>query len=203
MSLNAIKLYRHPRSGESQRVELMLGLLGLPTEVVPVNLMRPRQMTAGAVQQLRYGQAPVIDDHGTVVSDSNAILIYLAATYGKSQWLPCEHVKLAKVLRWLSLSEGEPWSGDAGGGSNIALSEDHDALDVFKKTLRLLRDMDRQLAVTDFLADEKPTIADVSAYVYVSHSSGGHISLSTYPNVRKWMTALESLPRFMELRPAG
>lgn len=40
MSEQAITLYRHPLSGHSHRVELMLSLLGLPTELVFVDLAK-------------------------------------------------------------------------------------------------------------------------------------------------------------------
>ena len=42
MSRPAIKLYRHPLSGHAHRVELMLSLLQLPTELVFVDLARAR-----------------------------------------------------------------------------------------------------------------------------------------------------------------
>ena len=40
MSQQPIKLYRHPLSGHAHRVELMLSLLGQPTELIFVDLMK-------------------------------------------------------------------------------------------------------------------------------------------------------------------
>ena len=47
----------------------------------------------------RFGQIPVLDDGGTIVSDSNAILVYAALKYERSDWLPREPAAAAEVQR--------------------------------------------------------------------------------------------------------
>ncbi len=88
MSEKAIKLYRHPLSGHAHRVELMLSLLGLPTELIFVDLMKGEHKTPEFLAINSFGQVPVIDDNGTVLADSNAILVYLAAKYGRGNGCP-------------------------------------------------------------------------------------------------------------------
>ena len=102
-----IRLYRHPLSGHSHRTELMLSLLGLPFEVVDIDLR------AGAHKRRRFwrknplGQVPVIEDEGVVIADSNAILVYLAGRYDAgAQWLPRDPLAAARVQWWLSLAAG-------------------------------------------------------------------------------------------------
>ena len=107
MSQPAIKLYRHPLSGHAHRVELMLSLLGVPTELVFVDLMKGAHKTPEFLALNRFGQVPVIDDNGIVLADSNAILVYLAGKYGNGQWLPSDPLAQAKVQRWLSVASGE------------------------------------------------------------------------------------------------
>ena len=34
------------------------------------------------------GQVPVLDDNGTVIADSNAILVYLARKLDRQDWMP-------------------------------------------------------------------------------------------------------------------
>ena len=92
MSQSAVKLYRHPLSGHSHRVELMLSLLNVPTELVFVDLMKGAHKTPEFLALNRFGQVPVIDDNGTVLADSNGILVYLASKYGNGQWLPSDPV---------------------------------------------------------------------------------------------------------------
>ena len=76
MSQPAIKLYGFPLSGHSHRVELMLSLLGLPTEFILVDLKHGAHKAPDFLATINsFGQVPAIDDNGTVLADSNAILI--------------------------------------------------------------------------------------------------------------------------------
>lgn len=78
-----MKLYSFPLSGHAHRARLFISLLGLPHEVVELDLK------AGANKQPEYlalnpfGQVPLLDDGGTLIPDSNAILVYLAKKAAK------------------------------------------------------------------------------------------------------------------------
>lgn len=91
---NPIKLYNFPKSGHAHRIELMLSLLNLPTELVFVDLAKGAHKQPDFLALNPFGQVPVIDDNGTVIADSNAILVYLAKNmttapgYPKRQPLP-------------------------------------------------------------------------------------------------------------------
>ena len=78
-----ILLYRYALSGHCHRVELFLRLLGLPSQPIDVDLRQGEQKRAEFLALNAFGQVPVIDDAGTVVSDSNAILTYLALRYAE------------------------------------------------------------------------------------------------------------------------
>ena len=79
-----IVLYTFTLSGHCHRVDLFLRLLGLPVQVVPVDLLTGEQRKPEFLQLNRFSQVPVIDDDGTVVADSNAILTYLALRYART-----------------------------------------------------------------------------------------------------------------------
>ena len=69
-----LQLYRMPISGHCHRVELMLSLLGLPYELIDVNLLRGEHQRAEFLALNPLGQVPVLVDAGQVLSDSNGIL---------------------------------------------------------------------------------------------------------------------------------
>ncbi|MFX4462445.1 glutathione S-transferase family protein, partial [Acinetobacter baumannii] len=54
-----------------------------------------------------FGQVPVLDDDGTIIADSNAILVYLATKFGRTDWLPQDAKGAATVQRWLSVAAGD------------------------------------------------------------------------------------------------
>jgi glutathione S-transferase len=113
MSRPAIKLYNFPRSGHAHRAELMLSLLQLPAELIFVDLAKGEHKTPEFLALNPFGQVPVIDDGGIIVSDSNAILVYLAKRYGNDDWLPQEPAAAARVQRWLSVAAGPVAFGPA------------------------------------------------------------------------------------------
>ncbi|KIF57215.1 glutathione S-transferase [Pseudomonas fluorescens] len=200
MSQSAVKLYRHPLSGHSHRVELMLSLLDVPTELVFVDLMKGAHKTPEFLALNRFGQVPVIDDNGTVLADSNGILVYLAGKYGNGQWLPSDPVEQAKVQRWLSVAAGQISSGPATARLITVFGAGYDAADAIKRSHALLQVMEDELANSAFLAGDKATVADVAAYTYVAHAPEGNVSLEEYPNVRAWLARVEALPKFVGMQ---
>lgn len=200
MSQSAVKLYRHPLSGHSHRVELMLSLLDVPTELVFVDLMKGAHKTPEFLALNRFGQVPVIDDNGTVLADSNGILVYLASKYGNGQWLPNDPVEQAKVQRWLSVAAGQISSGPATARLITVFGAGYDAADAIKRSHALLQVMEDELANSAFLAGDKATVADVAAYTYVAHAPEGNVSLDEYPNVRAWLARVEALPKFVGMQ---
>jgi len=200
MSQSAVKLYRHPLSGHSHRVELMLSLLDVPTELVFVDLMKGAHKTPEFLALNRFGQVPVINDNGTVLADSNGILVYLASKYGNGQWLPSDPVEQAKVQRWLSVAAGQISSGPATARLITVFGAGYDAADAIKRSHALLQVMEDELANSAFLAGDKATVADVAAYTYVAHAPEGNVSLDEYPNVRAWLARVEALPKFVGMQ---
>ena len=90
-----IKFYSFPLSGHSHRVELMLNLLGVEFDNIIVDLAAGEQKKEEFLTMNPAGKVPVIDDNGTVIADSNAIIVYLARKFGQ----PYSTYK-ERVRRW-------------------------------------------------------------------------------------------------------
>ena len=199
MTQAAIKLYRHPLSGHAHRVELMLSLLKLPTELVFVDLANGAHKQAEFLALNPFGLVPVIDDNGTLVSDSNAILVYLAKKYGDGQWLADEPLAAARVQRWLSVAAGQVAFGPAAARLITVFGAAFNAEEVINRAHALFKVMEGELATTPFLAGSTATIADVANYAYIAHAPEGNVSLQDYPNLRAWLARVEALPGFVPM----
>ena len=80
------------------RVLWTLPEMGLPYEIVGMDHPN-HDLDSPSYRALNpFGQIPVIDDDGVVVTESGAILIYLARKTGKL--LPRDLAGEAQVLRW-------------------------------------------------------------------------------------------------------
>jgi len=197
---NPIKLYRHPLSGHSHRVQLMLSLLNLPTELVEVDLMKGAHKQPEFLAMNAFGQVPVLDDNGTILADSNGILVYLARRYGDASWLPKDALGEAAVQRWLSVAAGQIAFGPAAARFVTVFGAKLNADDLIARSHALLKVMEVELSKQAFLAGNHITIADVAAYTYIAHAPEGNVSLSDYPKVRGWLSAIESVPGFVGMK---
>ena len=195
--MNPIKLYHFPLSGHAHRVQLMLSLLGLPVEVVFVDLAKGEQKQADFLAINAFGQVPVIDDDGMVLADSNAILVYLASKYGKGHWLPTDPVGVARVQRWLSVAAGPLHAGPAAARLITVFGAPYNAEEVIARSHSLLKVMDQHLSSSAYLTGDVATIADVAGYSYIAHAPEGNVSLEDYPHVRAWLGRIEALPGFV------
>ncbi|MFG6204334.1 glutathione S-transferase family protein [Pseudomonas retamae] len=195
--MQAIKLYNFPRSGHAHRVELMLSLLQLPTELIFVDLAKGEHKQPAYLAINSFGQVPAIDDGGVVLADSNAILVYLAQKYGNGRWLPADPVGAARVQRWLSAAAGPIAFGPAAARLVTVFGAQLNAEEAIARAHNLLKVMDVELGQSAFLAGDEPSIADVSAYSYIAHAPEGNVSLDDYGNVRAWLAWVEALPGFV------
>lgn len=196
----AIKLYRHPLSGHSHRVELFMSLLDLRYELIDVDLVNGEHKQPEFLSKNIFGEVPVIDDDGTIVSDSNAILVYLANKYDTNRnWLPEAPEFAAEVQRFLSIAAGPVAFGPAAARlvNVFGAQLDHEA--AMARANELLGTLDKHLAARDFLAGPA-TIADIACYTYIAHAPEGDVSLEPYPNVRAWLERITSLPKYVPMQ---
>jgi glutathione S-transferase len=192
-----MKLYYHPLSGHSHRARLFLSLLGQPVELIEVDLKSGAHKKPEFIELNPFGQVPVLDDNGTVVPDSNAIMVYLATKLGRSDWLPEDPLGAAAVQRWLSVAAGDVAFGPAAARLITVFGAKFSPEEVTARAHMLLARLEAHLTGRDWLAGERPTIADVAIYSYVSKAPEGNVGLSDYPNVNAFLGRIEALPGFV------
>ena len=200
-----MKLYHHPLSGHAHRARLFVALLGLPHELVEVDLASGAHKQPGFLALNAFGQVPVLDDNGIVIADSNAILVYLAKKSGRSDWLPEDAQGAAAVQRWLSVAAGELAYGPAAARLITVFGAKYNPDEVIARAHAILAKLEHHLAGRDWLVGAGPTIADVAIYSYVARAPEGNVDLSGYPSVNAFLRRIEKLPGFVSFvsTPAG
>lgn len=200
MNPAATRLHWHPLSGHSHRAQLMLSLLDRDFDLTEVDLVSGAQWTPAFVQLNPFGQVPVLESEGEVISDSNAILVYLAMRYDRSgRWYPRDAVGASKVQRWLSIAAGELVTGPMTARLANVFGMSVDKAKAQASAYTLFSVMEAELARAPFLVGHHPTIADVALYTYTAHAPEGGISLEPYPAIRAWIGRIESLPGFVPM----
>ncbi len=198
LSKAPVKLFRTPKSGHCHRVELMLALLGVPYEPIDLDMENRAHKAQDYLEISPLGQVPAIDDNGVTLSDSNAILIYLVARYGdEATWIGTSPAEKAEVQRWLSIAAGEIASGPCAARLVTVFGAEIDHETAKAKAHTLFKVMNTHLEARDWLAANRPTLADIAGYSYIAHAPEGGISLSPYTNVKAWLARIEVLPGFV------
>ncbi|CAO3440695.1 glutathione S-transferase family protein [Azospirillum endophyticum] len=192
-----MKLYHHPLSGHAHRARLFVSLLGLPHELVEVDLAAGQHKSPEFLKLNPFGQVPVLDDAGVIVTDSNAILVYLAKKAGRGDWLPEDPNGAAAVQRWLSVAAGEVAYGPAAARLITVFGAKFNADEVIGRAHTLLARLESWLSGQDWLVGDHPTIADVAIYSYVARAPEGNVDLQAYPSVNAFLRRIEALPGFV------
>ncbi len=143
------------------RVLWALEEIGLPYEIVGMDHPN-HDLDSPAYRAMNpFGQIPVIDDDGVVISESGAILLYLARKSGRL--MPRDLAGEAQVLRWsfTALTTIEVpvltlWFVNMMGGKD---SKPSNALQDWAEMR--LKQLDGWLAERSFIATEDFTVADI------------------------------------------
>jgi len=143
------------------RVLWALEEMGLPYEIVGVDHPNHDLDTPEFRAKNPFGQVPVIVDDGVVVTESGAIVLYLARKSGKL--MPTDLAGEAQVLRWsvAALNSVEvpiltSWFVDLCGGKDSKPSDE------LKKWAKMrLEQLDGWLANRQFIATAEFTVADI------------------------------------------
>jgi glutathione S-transferase len=166
------------------RVLWALEEMQLPFEIAGMD-HPARDLSAEAYRRLSpFAQIPSIDDDGLVLSESAAIVTYLAKKSGRL--IPGDRAGDAQVLRWCfaAMNTVEPpllslmvldWSADGSCGKHREF--------LVGWVNRMLGNLERWLAGRDFVATTEFTIADIlMAHVLTSGVKDEGL-LAPYPGV--------------------
>ncbi len=195
-----IKFYTFPVSGNTHRVELLLRALDLPFERIDVNLRDKEQKAETFLAMNPFGQVPVIDDNGTVIWDSIAILTYLALKYDTAgTLLPRDPATFAHVMAWLGKTSG-PIAYGLATARRINLFKAPQDIDAAHQIAHdFLHVMDEHLGMRAWLVGDTLTLADIACYAYVAHAPEGGVDLTPFEAVSGWLARMEAQPFFVAM----
>jgi glutathione S-transferase len=195
---NAIRIHSFPLSGHAHRVVLFANLAGINHQIVNVDLANGAQKSPEYLAINPFGQVPAVEDGDAIITDSNAILVYLARKYAPS-YLPTDPLSEAAVQKFLTLAAGELAFGPAAARLINVFKAPLDRDFTHMTAAKVLGKLETHLTGREYLVGDTPTIADVAIYSYTAHAPEGGISLDDYPNVRRLLANIESLDGFVPM----
>lgn len=202
-----MKLYAFPPSPNTWKVRAVAAHLSIPLELELVDLTKPRPADYLAVNP--SGRTPTLVDGDFTLSESNAIMQYLASQKPNSLWPNDPRVR-ADIMRWQSWQLAH-WGSDAcvplvfnrlvkkilnlGPPDEAAVSK---AIKAFDKEAALL---DAHLAKQPYLVGDEVTLADFSVAANLLPHKEAELPLEPYVHVQEWFGRVSSLPCWRETAP--
>ncbi|MFT4790064.1 MAG: glutathione S-transferase [Paraglaciecola sp.] len=196
---NAIRIHSFPLSGHAHRVHLFASVAGIAHQIVHVDLPAGEHKQATFLTLNPLGVVPVIEDGDAIVHDSISILIYLARKYAPA-FIPEDLQQEAEMHRFLAMSAGEISYGVGAARLINVFNSPSDPVFAKATAEKALIKLEQQLVGRDFLVANKISLADFAIYSYVARAPEGDVSLEPYPNVRRWLTNIESLKGFVPMQ---
>lgn len=199
-----MKLYDYILSPSCYKVRLMAALVGVKLEIRPVDFHPGAEHRRPELLALNpAGSIPILEDGDLLLTESAAMLVYLAAR-AAPEWLagPAPE-EAARVQQWLSFS-GRLTASLGGARLHEMLLRPGDIAALQAEGIAALRELEAGLVEQGlrgmrFLAADRPTVADIACFPYVALAPDGGVALDPYPAIRLWSRALRSLENFIEM----
>ena len=197
-----LTLHDYLGSGNGYKVRLLLHQLDIPYQRIELDIDKGETRTPEFLAKNPNGRIPALElEDGTVLPESNAILVYLAEG---SPFLPSDRLARAQALQWMFFEQynHEP---------SIAVSryimthlpEDHprraELPKLAEKGYDALRVMETHLGGHEWFAADSYSIADVALFAYTNVAHEGGFDLAPYPAVNAWLERVAAQPRHIPI----
>lgn len=189
-------------SGNCYKLRLALEQLQLAYLWVEVNSAKGETRTPEFLAKNPNGKVPLLQlPDGRYLSESNAILIYLAE--GSRLW-PTDRWQHAQALQWMFFEQysHEPYIAVARFIMKY-LPADHqrrqELPQLQERGCQALGVMEKHLQQQMFFSGSHYGVADISLFAYTHGAAEGGFDLSAYPALRAWLERVRTQPGFIPL----
>ncbi len=204
---DTMKLYGFPPSPNTWKVRAVAAHLGIPLELEIVDLTKPR--SAGYLALNPTGRTPTLVDGDFTLSESNAILHYLASRKPNSLW-PDNARARADIVRWQCWQLAH-WGAEAcqplifqrlvkkllnlGPPDEAAVEK---ATEAFNKEAKML---EAHLAKQPYLVGTDLTLADFAVAANLFYAKESELPVAPYSRLQDWFGRVSALPCWGQTAP--
>lgn len=192
-----MKLYEFGPT-RSLRVRWTLQELDIPFEAITVNMLKGEHLQPAFLKINPAGKLPALVDGDLVLTESMAIVIYLAEKYADKGFIPADVKQRAEFFKWImfTATELEQPLWRIARNTNLYPAEKRQPTDVemaaedFRPMAEVL---DEHLAGREFVAGDGATVADF-ALAYTLDWANEALLLGDFPRLQTYMTRMYARP---------
>lgn len=199
-----VQVYYFP-GPNGRKVSIALEEMGLPYEIVPVNILKGEQQRPEFLQISPNNKIPALRDWSAdgeliTIFESGAILQYLGRKSGLLY--PAAEAARCWVDSWLfwQCSGLGPMAGQLSWFIRVSNIPDRDERDYSyaihryrKEVKRLYGVLERQLSGRSYICDEY-SIADIASWTWVNQYHEHVGGLAEFPNIAAWQARIAERP---------
>ncbi|HVI87955.1 MAG TPA: glutathione S-transferase family protein [Dongiaceae bacterium] len=198
-----LKVWGRRNSFNVQKVMWLIGELDLPHEHIDAGGSFGLVNEPAFLAMNPHGRVPVIEDNGTAIWESHAILRYLAATYGAGHFWQADAVSRSQWDRWMDWSQASLhrdfldlfWSF-------YRTPEPQRDWNLIKTHLKLTQEhyalLDRHLAGRRFMVGDTLSLADITIGATLYRYFELEIERSPLPHLEAWYASLCRRPAYRQ-----
>lgn len=199
-----LKIWGRRSAFNVQKVMWLVGELGLEHEHTTLGGDAGGLDDPDFVRMNPHGRVPVIDDNGTVVWESHAILRYLAAVYGDAALWPDDPALRSHADRWMDWTQTslQPTFLNGIFWGYFRTPESQRDWPAIRQNQELsnqyFKRLDDALEGRDFLGGSSLGLADIPAGTHLYRYFGMDLERPALPRVEAWYDRLQERPAYRE-----
>jgi glutathione S-transferase len=197
-----LKIYATPLSANGRKVLAVSRQLGLKAEIHDVNVYRGEGRRPEYLAVNPSGKIPTLIDGDFVLSESNAILQYLAEAHGANRLWSGDAKQRGKIAQWL-FWESAHWQPTL-----IALLSELVGHRLLPERIPspkhapdwsgapvqpILNTLEAGLSANTFLTGAEPSIADFAVAGMTTYFQAAVFPFQLFPRIADWYARFESL----------
>ncbi len=194
-----LKIFGSPVSIKVNKVRFVANYLGLDSELVTLNPMAGDLQSEDFLKINPIGKMPAIVDGDFCLSESGAIIRYLASK-ANSDIYPTDPKQRAVIDQWIDFGSMHVGASFIKVFFNLAFAEkigmekDQRSMEEGKAWLldRFLPILEKRLSENIFLTGAQFSLADLNLLAYLDLAEPANIDLTVYPSLSAWLTNLRS-----------
>jgi len=189
----ALTIHGDLRSGNCLKVKWTAEKLKLPYRWVEVDVVGGATRRPEFISVHPAGQVPVVVfEDGRALAQSNAIIFYLAEG---SKLIPTNAFERARMLEWMFWEQysHEPYIAVAR-FQMAYLGRARETLEpkLFERGEAALRRLEQALKGSDYLVENRLTLADIALVAYTRVAHEGGFDLDPHRGIRAWIGRVET-----------
>jgi len=196
-----MKLYYNPLSPNVRRVRLTAAVLGIELEEKKLDFAKGEHKNPEYLALNPNGAVPTLVDGDFVLTESRAIMQYLASKKPESGLLPRDEAGRADVTRWQfwDASHFSPQLGTLGfekvfkammGLGDPDAGKIQEALNNFRRFAAVLN---KRLEGKPYIVGGSLTVADLTIASSMMYAKQLDLPLAEFPNVQAWFSRITEL----------